>query len=74
MITKIRLIFKFIMTQLGKQAIAIHTLPIISRSKGNQTIKFGKPIEYDTSNFLLQKSYKNVLEKPLAEPFLKNRN
>ena len=62
------------MTQLGKQAIAIHILPVISRSKGNQTIKFGKPIEYNTSNFLLQKSNKNVLEKLLPEPFLKNRN
>ena len=29
-------------SQPAKQAIAIHTLPNISRSKGNQTMKFGQ--------------------------------
>ena len=31
----------------GLQTIAIHTLPNISQSKGNQTIKFGKLLEYN---------------------------
>ena len=34
------------MSQPGLQTIAIHTLPNISQSKGNQTMKFGQ-IEYN---------------------------
>ena len=33
--------FKFMTPQPGQQTIAIHILPNISRSKGNQTMKFG---------------------------------
>ena len=33
-------------SQPGLQTIAIHVLPIISQSKGNQTMKFGQLIEY----------------------------
>ena len=44
--TKIRLISKF-MPQLGKQTIATHILPNISKSKGNQTIEFGQLRKYD---------------------------
>ena len=33
-------------SQPGLQTIAIHILPIISQSKGNETIKFGQLIEY----------------------------
>ena len=43
---KIRLISKF-MPQLGKQTIATHILPNISKSKGNQTIEFGQLRKYD---------------------------
>ena len=32
-------------SQPGKQTIAIHMLPNISRSKGNQTMRFGQLIE-----------------------------
>ena len=32
-------------SQPGKQTIAIHILPHFSRSKGNQTMKFGQLIE-----------------------------
>ena len=32
--------------QLGKETIAIHILPNISRSKGNQAMKFGQLIKY----------------------------
>ena len=32
-------------SQPGKQTIAIPTLPNITRSKGNQTMKFGQLIE-----------------------------
>ena len=44
-------------SQLGKQTIAIHILPNISRSKGNQTIKFGQLIEYNMRTIFLEKSY-----------------
>ena len=39
LIRKIRLTLKFMTSQPGLQTIAIHILPNISQSKGNQTIK-----------------------------------
>ena len=44
-------------SQPGKQTIAIHILPNISRSKGNQTMKFGQLIEYNMRNIFLEKPY-----------------
>ena len=44
-IRKVRLISKFMASQPGKQIVAIHILPNISRIKDNQTMKFGKLIE-----------------------------
>ena len=44
-------------SQTGQQIITIHKLPNISRSKGNQAIKFGKLIEYNVGNIFLQNSY-----------------
>ena len=44
-------------SQPGKQTIAIHILPNISRSKGNQTMKFGQLIEYNMRNIFVEKSY-----------------
>ena len=44
-------------SQSGKQTIAIHILPYISRSKDNQTMKFGQLIEYNMRNIFLEKSY-----------------
>ena len=43
--------------QAGKQVIMMHTLPNISRSNGNQTMKFGHFIEYNMRNIFLEKSY-----------------
>ena len=37
------------------QTIAIHLLPKISQSRGNQTMKFGQLIEYNNRNIFLQK-------------------
>ena len=42
-------------SQPGFQTIAIHILPNISQSKGNQTMKFGQLIEYNMKNTFLQK-------------------
>ena len=41
----------------GQQTIVIHILPNISRSKGNQTMKFGQLIECNIRNIFLEKSY-----------------
>ena len=38
------------MSQIGLHAIAIHILPNISQSKGNQTKQFGQLIEYNKRN------------------------
>ena len=37
-------------------AVTIHLLPNISRSKGNQTMKFDQVIEHNKKNIFLQKS------------------
>ena len=50
-----RLIQKLVTLQTG-QVITIHILPDISRSKGNQAMKFGQLIEYNVRNIFLQKS------------------
>ena len=55
LIRKLRLTLKLITSQPGLQTIAIHILPNISRSKGNQTMKFGQLIEYNKGNIFLQK-------------------
>ena len=44
-------------SQPGQQTIVIHILPNISRSKGNQTIKFGQLIECNMRNIFPEKSY-----------------
>ena len=51
----LRLIQKLVTLQTG-QVITIHILPDISRSKGNQAMKFGQLIEYNVRNIFLQKS------------------
>ena len=43
--------------QPGKQTIAMHVLPTISRRKSNQAMKFGQLIEYKMRNTFLKKSY-----------------
>ena len=42
-------------SQTGQQIITIHILPKISRSKGNQTMKFGQLTEYNTRNIFIEK-------------------
>ena len=56
----------------GKQNIAIHILPNISRSKRNQTMKFGQLIEYSRT-FFLKKHTQNVMRN-FPDLFLKNQN
>ena len=49
----LRLISEFMTPQTRQQTITIHILLIISRSKGNQTMKFGQLIEYKMKNIFL---------------------
>ena len=59
------------MSQLGKQTIAIHILPYILRSKGNQTVKFGQLIEYNMRKSFLEKSYSKSGGETSPKPFSK---
>ena len=55
-----------------QQIIAIHILPNISRSKGNQAMKFNQLIEYNMRNIFHNKN--NAVEKLVRNPFIKNQN
>ena len=57
-ITRRGLISKFMTLQPGWEAIAIHILTSTSRNSGNQAIKFGELIGYNTINILFEMSYK----------------
>ena len=47
----------------------MHTLPNISRSKDNQTMKLGQLIEYNMINIFLEKSYTNCGGETTPRPF-----
>ena len=51
LIRKTRLTSEFMTSQSGLETIAIHILPNISQSIGNQTIKFGQLIKYNEKYF-----------------------
>ena len=65
------MISNFMTSHPGLQTIVIHILPNISRSKGNQTMKFGQWIECNMRNIFLEKSYTNcdgeTSPRPLSE-------
>ena len=56
-------------SQPGKQTIAIHILLSFSRSKGNQTMKFGQLIEYNMRKIILEKSYPKCGRETIPRPF-----
>ena len=58
-------------SQTGQQIITIHILPNISRSKGNQTTRFGQLIEYKVRNIFLEKSYIKRGGEASSRPFYK---
>ena len=58
-------------SQPGKQTIAIHILPYISRSKDNQTVKFGQLIECNMRNIFLENSYPKCGGEASPKPFSK---
>ena len=53
---KDKLISNFMTSHPGQQTILIRILPNILKSKGNQTMKFGKLMEYNMRNIFLDKS------------------
>ena len=55
----------------GQQTIVIHILPNISRSKGNQTMKFGQLIECNMRNIFLEKWYTKCGGETSPRPFSK---
>ena len=71
LIRKMRLISKLMTSQPGLETIAIHIFPNISRSKGNQTVKFGQLIEYDMRNTFVEKSYTKCCKETIPRPFSK---
>ena len=46
----------------------------ISRSKGNQAMKFGQLIEYNLRNICVEKSYSNCAAKTILISLSKNQN
>ena len=62
LIKTIELVSKFMTSQPGNETIAMHRLPNISKSKGNQTMKFGQLIEYNTRNISLKNRTQNVAD------------
>ena len=69
LIKKVRLISSFMMLQPGQQKNVIHVLPNISKSKSNQTMKFGQLIECNSRNILLEKSYTKCSGETSHRPF-----
>ena len=57
-------------SQTRKQIITIHILPNISRSKGNQAIKFGRLIKYWVENIFLKNYAENEVGRLIPELFL----
>ena len=58
-------------SQPGWQTIAIHILTNISRSKGNQAMKFGQLTEYNLRNISIEKSYTKCVGETIPRPFFK---
>ena len=60
-------------SQPGKQIVAIHIFPNISRSKRDQTMKFGQLIGNNMGNIFLETSYTKCGGETIPRS-LKNQN
>ena len=58
-------------SQPEKQIIAVHILPNISKSRGNQTLKFDQLIEYNMTKNFLEKLYKKCGRETISRLFSK---
>ena len=55
-------------SQSGKQTVAINILSNISRSKGNQAMKFGQLIKHNMKNIFFEKSYTKCGGETIVRP------
>ena len=62
---------KFTTSELRKQANAVHLFPKVSRSKGNQIMKFGQLIDCNMRNIFLEKSCAKFCGETIPRPFSK---
>ena len=51
--------------------ITIHILPNISRSKGNQTIRYGQLVEYNNKKIFLERPFTKCGGETSPRPFFK---
>ena len=51
--------------------MAIHILPNISESKGNQAMKIGQLIEYNMRNIFVEKPYARCVREAIPRPLSK---
>ena len=70
-IRKISLISKSMTSKPGEQTIAIHILPNISRSKGNQAMTFGQLIEHNVRSIFAEQSYTKRAGETIPRPLSK---
>ena len=56
-------------SQPGKQTIVIHILPNISKTEGNQRIKFGQLMKYNMRNGFFEKSFTKCGGENIPRPF-----
>ena len=71
LIRGVQFISKFMTPQAGHQINTIHILHNISISKGNQTMKFGQLIEYNSKNIFLEKSFTKCGVEASPDLFIK---
>ena len=57
-------------SQTGQQIITMHVFPNISRSKGNQAMKFGQLIKYSIRNNFFKNYAENEAERLVPDLFL----
>ena len=69
LISMISLISKLMTSQPGKQTVGKHIFPNISRSKGNQRMKFSQLIDCNITNNFLEKSYTKFGGETIPRPF-----
>ena len=67
------LFLRFMTSHSGQQAITIHILSNISRSKGKLTMKFGQLIEYNKRNIFLQKLHRKWARETSSKSFFFKR-
>ena len=60
------------MSQPGKQKIAMNILPKFSRGKDNKTVKFSQSIEYNMRNIFLEKSCSKCVLETISRTFSGN--